>query len=743
MARRTYEIAFQIAGQMSSSFRGTFASANSQLGTLKNQAGELRSKLKQLDDEYKKGSIGVEQYTQEQARLKSHYEQTQQAQSRLLSSQQRYQQAVQRANDIRGQIVDTAAMAAPLVMATQAAIKFESSMADVKKVVNFDTPQQFKAMQSDIVGLSRKIPMAASGLAQIVAAGGQAGFARQDLIMFAESAAKMGVAFDISADQAGQMMAQWRTAFKMNQSEVVALADKINYLGNTTAAQAPVISDIVTRIGPLGDVGGVASGEIAALGATIAGMGVPSEIAATGIKNLILGMTAGKGATKSQAAAFAQLGMDAEVMAKKMQTNARGAILEVMNALAKLPKEAQGATLKDLFGSESLGAIAPLLTQTQVLEENFKKVADANQYAGSMNAEYEARSKTTANTLQLLQNNMSALAITGGSVLLPTINGLASEASVVATNIAKWSEQHPNLTRYLIVGTTALIGLRIATLGFQFVTTQAAIVTNFFRGVLARQAAAQAISTGAAQANSVANAFNTGTILRQTAVLIWQRTAMLAGAVATGVASAATWAFGAAVAFLTSPIGLVVVAAGALIAVLVILYKRFDFVRNGVNAAWAAFKSTFPNAAAVIENIGAKVGWLADKFKALIGMKNKAQDMRGLKDVPVSDGRSRGLPGHATGGIFNREHIARFAEGNKPEAVIPLDGGSSNSISLWEQAGKMLGVSGSGGGISVVLTYAPVIHGSKEVEPVLKQHSQDLGKQLEDIVAQKRRVAFA
>lgn len=29
--------------------------------------------------------------------------------------------------------------------------------------------------------------------------------------------------------------------------------------------------------------------------------------------------------------------------------------------------------------------------------------------------------------------------------------------------------------------------------------------------------------------------------------------------------------------------------------------------------------------------------------------------------------------GHATGGIFNREHLARFAEGNKAEAVIPLE----------------------------------------------------------------------
>ena len=55
-------------------------------------------------------------------------------------------------------------------------------------------------------------------------------------------------------------MAQWRTAFNMTQDEVAGLADKINYLGNTGPANAKKISDIVTRIGPLGGVAGVASG---------------------------------------------------------------------------------------------------------------------------------------------------------------------------------------------------------------------------------------------------------------------------------------------------------------------------------------------------------------------------------------------------------------------------------------------------------------------------------------------------
>ena len=58
------------------------------------------------------------------------------------------------------------------------AIEFESAIADVRKVVDFETPKQFKEMGQDIINLSLKIPMAAEGLAQIVADGGQSGIAR-------------------------------------------------------------------------------------------------------------------------------------------------------------------------------------------------------------------------------------------------------------------------------------------------------------------------------------------------------------------------------------------------------------------------------------------------------------------------------------------------------------------------------------------------------------------------------------
>lgn len=45
-------------------------------------------------------------------------------------------------------------------------------------------------MSDDILTLSTQLPMAAEGIAEIVAAGGQAGIARGDLMQFANDAVK-------------------------------------------------------------------------------------------------------------------------------------------------------------------------------------------------------------------------------------------------------------------------------------------------------------------------------------------------------------------------------------------------------------------------------------------------------------------------------------------------------------------------------------------------------------------------
>lgn len=317
----------------------------------------------------------------------------------------------------------------------QSAVNFESAMADVAKVVdglrddNGNLTDSYYAMSDSIVQMSKDIPMAAEDLAAITAAAGTAGIAADELTTFTETAAKMGVAFDTTADQAGDWMAKWRTSFSMGQEEVTALADQINYLSNNSASTASEISTIVTAVGPLGDVAGISAAQIAALGSTMVGVGVQQDVAATGIRKLATAMVAGSSATKAQATVLQQLGLDATEMAERMQTDAEGAILTFLEAVSKLPEAEQAAALKNYFGQESVGAIAPLLTNLDVLRERFEMVADAQLYAGSMDAEYAARAATTANNIQLYENRIAALKIQIGDYLLPVVNKVLAAAS--------------------------------------------------------------------------------------------------------------------------------------------------------------------------------------------------------------------------------------------------------------------------------------------------------------------------
>lgn len=594
-----------------------------------------------------------------------------------------------------------------LMETSQAAIDFESSMADVKKVVDFDTPQQFKEMGNDILEMTKTIPMAAQDLAQIVAAGGQSGIAREDLTGFAESAAKMGVAFDISAGQAGDMMAKWRTAFKMNQTEVVDLADKINYLGNTTAASAPLISDVVTRIGPLGEVGGVAAGEIAALGASMVGSGIQSDVAATGLKNMILALTAGESATKSQVGALNELGLSAEDVAQGMQDNAKETILKVLNAIRGLDKVKQASVLSDLFGKESLGAIAPLLSNLDGVQDNLNKVADSSKYAGSMEGEFSARSETTANSLQLAKNNMEAFKIAIGNGLIPAMTPMIS----LLTQGVKWvsgiAQEFP--------GAASVLGT-------------AAVSIAIFCGAVG------ALSTLA------------GTVQTVATFVQWAKEAGLATRIWTGI----QWAWNAAMT--ANPVGVVIMGIAALIAIGYVLYQNWDTISSFAATMWEGGRQAIADFCGTISNKVAEVcDWVQGKWQALKDFLSHPIDA--LVNYNQSIGSAPDVAANAAGGIYNRgSFLTTFAE-DSPEAAIPIDG-SRHALGLWQETGRRLGaLNASGiapqksGTRSTTINFAPqiTIQGNADkstMESAMKDAMSDLRRMLKDIQRDERRLSY-
>lgn len=364
-----------------------------------------------------------------------------------------------------------------------AAMEYESAMADVAKVVdglkdeNGNLTESYHEMSDAILDMSKNIPMTAEELSQIMAAAGTAGIATEDLTRFTEVAAKMGVAFDSTAEQAGEWMAIWRTALGLTQDEVEVLGDQINYLGNTSSENALKLSQIVTDIGSLAKISGVSASELAALGA--ATTGIDANVAATGLKNMFVAMGQGTQATEKQQKILEKLGYTSTEVAERMQVDSKGMILDLLESINQLPKAEQEAAISGYFGKESLATIAVLAGNLDNLKDQFEKVGDAAAYTGSMEAEYATRAATSANNVQLLENRMNALKIQLGTYLLPVLNTALGVLSTGIDVLAMLADSSEGAFDQVTVAVEAV----------------ANVVDDFFQGILDGKSIVDALGT--------------------------------------------------------------------------------------------------------------------------------------------------------------------------------------------------------------------------------------------------------
>lgn len=667
------------------------------------------------------------------------------------------------------------------------AMQMEDAMAEIKKVVDFTSPDGLQKMQAALEKMSLSIPITAEGLAKITAAAGQAGIAEKDLIRFTETAAKMGVAFDISAEEAGEMMAKWRSGMNLTQDQVESLADATNALSNNNAAMAKQVGEALKRYGALGKVAGLTEKQTAAMAATIIGAGAEAEVAVTGMNAFMRALTKGGSMTDLQKAAFGNLGFDALQLQKDVQKNAPKTIFAVLEAVkTKLPKELQMQYLTAMFGEEGARAMGPMLANTEKLRENFDLVAESEKYAGSMEKEFLSRSATTSNALELASNAMSYFARAVGDPMLGTLKERALDFVKLGEAAGTWIKENQTLVKWFLYISGVVLScvavfhmLRVAffVLGapvLKLITTG----MKLYEGLLLIRGG---LSTNTAAIKAYSFAMS-----------VWKGGILVATKALGGLKVAAT-AAGSAMKFMfTNPIGMAITAIATLVLAGIYLYKNWDEVKAKLVELWTAFEEKFPGLAATMKNIyegsikttidgikttfqglisfisgvfsgdwtkaweGAKTSF-SGCFQALpefakgplnlvISLANKA--IAGLNSlgsftvpdwVPGVGGKSMGInipqiPMLASGGIATGPSLAMVGEGREPEAILPLS-----------RLGGMMGA----GGPSISVNFSPVIQITgagavrEDVQSGLRAGVADLRRELERLLNSERRLSYA
>lgn len=360
------------------------------------------------------------------------------------------------------------------VDATKDAMKYESTMAEVAKVVdelkddNGNFTVHYDEMKSGLKDMITLIPMEFEDAGAIAAAFGQSGVtSTPEILNYTADAAKMAIAFDSDAKQSGKWMATWKQAFNLTEKEIVGLADQLNFLSNNTNATAADLAGIVTRVGSLGGMAGVDTSSVAAMADVLVATGVDDDSAATSLRNMFLKWTAGNAATKSEAGVMGKLGLDPAEFAKRMQTDSIGAIKDFFSRIQTMPQDQQISLMGQYFGKRAVESATKIAQNIPMLEQNLKWISDTDAngkhaWEGSMENEYLTRSDTAENSIQLAQNAWRNLRESFGEAFLPVVKqgadwfvGFAKEVEANAPLIAGVTGQ---LAQFAQNGISALGG---------------------------------------------------------------------------------------------------------------------------------------------------------------------------------------------------------------------------------------------------------------------------------------------
>lgn len=545
-----------------------------------------------------------------------------------------------------------AALAGMGALSIKTAMSFESSMAEIDKTVEFATSNGLANMRKELQALTTQIPQTFEELAAVTATGGQLGIAEKDLVHFTEVMAKMGVAFDLPAQQVADSMAKIANVFQIPIANIDRLGDAINTLSNNTPATAAQLIDSLLRVGGVAKVYGLSEDATLGLTGALIAMGKPAEVASTAVNSLLTSFSTLDYATKSQLIGFEQLGLNIDDFSKLVATDGKQAIITYLDAINDLEESKRIGTNALIIGKEFGDDITMLAGSVGVLENNWELLGETvnstKDYFGSMDVEFKKISDTTANKMVLFKNNIDGVVASVGEAFIPALNELLLNMTPMVATIGTWASANPELIQQItLIGGSLIataVGLKLAVDGFTAAKTTIDGLKLAYVA-LAGPMGLTIIALGALVAAGVLVYQHWGTI-KQTisenkalfmvlggvvggvsAILLIHNAALIASSIAataasvstavmtaatvtwsaiSTVAATATWAFGAALAAVTSPIGILVVAVAGLIAIGVALYKNWDEINAWANTKWAAItasiKSSLESAKQAVSN---------------------------------------------------------------------------------------------------------------------------------------------
>lgn len=757
MSKKVYEISFAIAGKMGNSFGGAFAFASSRIQ-------KLQTDVKKLNDQYRKGEMPLEEYTQKQQRLARQIHETKRAQEMLNKGLERQHQFLRTmGRTVRNTAMFGVGVAGAGVAAggyfgyssLQKAMQYEAQLSSIQATANL-TNEELSKMNSLALKMGAKTKFsaleAAQGIEELLKAGISPAIVQAGGL---EAALNLATAGGLDLAEAATIMSDALHGFGKDGMSAANASDILAGAAVASSTNVREMAEAISQVGPVADGIGVSFRGVNATLAAFSNNMLKGSDAGTSLKTFLANV---QPQTKDAMSLFRKYGL----MTGK-NTNlffqANGQLKDMADIagmlqmkFAKLNDQQRSDVFYNLFGSDAVRAA------TILYKQGSKGIQDMYKSMSKVSALDVAKKKmdNAAGAVEQFRGALETLQI---SALMPTMP-LIKELALGAADFAeKYTPAITDAMKHAVDSAQAYMKHHFKdNPEFQNLSTEAKIkfVFDDLGGAFAGWYDAQGreiLSNATEQmvafmAEGVANSAETvakigvdigagiarGLLRGFGDALTGNRYgAFLSGAIAGGTAGSVIPGVGTAVGAAGG--GAVGVGAYA-------LHASSPYVKNQQEIAkYNDFLSRLEQHSK--ENPGQPYiqGGHISEYTP-----DEKSAVQKFKSNPFWLGSfKRWVRGYATGGIATSPHLGLVAEAGWPEAMIPLNG-STRSKSLWLQAGERLGMGGYGGGGGVVVnaTYAPVIHGSNrdEIEPILREHQKNFVEQLEETLRQRRRVSF-
>jgi TP901 family phage tail tape measure protein len=338
------------------------------------------------------------------------------------------------------------AIGAPIIAATKKAMDFEDAMADVAKVANLDrASQQFKALSSEALKLSKYLATNASDVGTLYSSLLSGGTAIKDLSKVAKIAGEASIAFDMTQQASGDAFMVMKNAMALSVDETKKAFDATNAITNKFGGKA---SDILMYMSSGG----------ASVARTL--KATAPDMEAFGRALMQSGVAASEAGTVMERF---RTGLYKNAAAKKIFDRAGGGANGTFAVFEAAKKS--GDAFK-WFQSNGFGQYASNMSllsgNLDNLAEMLKYTGDETNYIGSAHQEFANRTTTTSFKIMQLKQAFYGVAITAGNTLLPILKKISDKLSPIMDKIANFTQKNSGLVKGVILVAAGFSAMALA-----------------------------------------------------------------------------------------------------------------------------------------------------------------------------------------------------------------------------------------------------------------------------------------